>query len=160
SFALALRKAGFTGRIIGVSSPATVEAALRAGIIDDAATPEEAASQAGLCYLAQPIVGILNILPRLNDSVRAGTLVTDAGSTKAAIVERAASDLTRCQFLGGHPLAGKEVRGVGNADADLFRGRTYVLTPLQESALATPAAAEFRFWLDQIGARLFVTTPE
>src|SRR5579884_2588409 len=126
SFALALKEAGLKGRIIGVSSPATIEAARTLGAIDDALPLDDAARSADLIYLAQPIAGILETLPHLNALVRPTTLVTDAGSTKTAILSRARETLTRCQFLGGHPLAGKEVRGVEHADADLFRDKTYV----------------------------------
>lgn len=160
SFGLALKKAGYRGKIIGVSSPATLDAARAAGAIDVAYPADEAAAAADLIYLAQPIAGILNTLPRLNDWVRAETLVTDAGSTKGMIVERAGETLRNCQFLGGHPLAGKERRGVENADADLFRGRTYVLTPRDEAELNSRAATQFLKWLDGMGARPLVTTPE
>jgi prephenate dehydrogenase len=160
SFALALKKAGFSGKIIGVSSPATIGSARQAGAIDDALPAEEAARIADLCYLAQPITQIIDTLPRLNLWVRPGALVTDAGSTKGMIVDRAAEALSRCQFLGGHPLAGKERRGVENADPDLFRGRTYVLTPRTEQEFASPAAVHFVEWLRRIGAQPMITTAE
>jgi prephenate dehydrogenase len=160
SFALALKKAGFSGRIIGVSSRATIEAARRAGAIDDALPAEEAARIADLCYLAQPIAQILETLPQLNLWVRPETLVTDAGSTKGLIVARATETLSRCEFLGGHPLAGKERRGVENANPDLFRGRTYVLTPPEGREPASPRSACFVEWLDRIGAQPLFTRPE
>jgi prephenate dehydrogenase len=160
SFALALRKEGFKGRIVGVSSPATLERALAAGAIDEALSPEDAARTANLIYLAQPISAILNTIPTLNDWVRPDALVTDAGSTKGIIVARANETLTRCLFIGGHPLAGKERRGVEHAEPDLFRGRTYVLTPGDRQDLDAPAAVNFLNWLDRIGARRFVTTPQ
>ncbi len=62
SFALALRQAGFAGKIIGVSSPATVRAALARGAIDEALPLAEAAAQADVIYLAQPIARILETL--------------------------------------------------------------------------------------------------
>jgi prephenate dehydrogenase len=158
SFALALKKAGFRGKIIGVSSPATIDAACRAGAIDDALPAEEAARIADLCYLAQPIAQILETLPQLDPWVRPDALVTDAGSTKGMIVARAAKTLSRCQFLGGHPLAGKERRGVENADPDLFRGRTYVLTPRSNEEFASPVATRFVEWLRRIGAQPLLTT--
>ncbi len=74
------------------------------------------------------------------------------------IVARAAETLSRCQFLGGHPLAGKERRGVENADPDLFRGRTYVLTPRSREELASPGATGFVEWLQRIGAQPLLTT--
>lgn len=152
SFALALRKSGFTGTILGVGSEATLNRARQLHIIDSAASVREAAEQADVLYLAQPVRVILETLLDLNRWIRPGVLVTDAGSTKAAIVHSAAQSLTKAQFLGGHPLAGKETRGLDSADAELFRGRTYVLTPLASADLTTPAARDFRMWLERIGS--------
>ncbi|MCX6623196.1 MAG: prephenate dehydrogenase/arogenate dehydrogenase family protein [Acidobacteria bacterium] len=156
SFALALRKAGFTGAILGVSSPATLERALARGVISEGLPLAEAVSRAGLVYLSQPIAQILAVLPEIERYASPGTLVTDAGSTKREIVEQAARIFTNVQFLGGHPMAGKESRGVESADADLFRHRSYVLTPRSESELHTDAASEFREVIQSIGARLVV----
>lgn len=152
SFALALRSAGFGGRILGVSSPATIKRALELGAIDGGCAMEEACAAADLVFLAQPIGAILETLPRLNPHVRPSALVTDAGSTKAAIVEAAARHLTRCQFLGGHPLAGKESRGVGAAAAGLFKGRTWALTPRASEEMETPGVREFVHWTGRMGA--------
>jgi prephenate dehydrogenase len=144
SFALALRKAGFPGKIIGVSSPGTVEKALALGVIDQAMMLPEAAAAADLIYLSQPISQILATL----DVLETDALVTDAGSTKAVICERG----RRLQrFVGGHPMAGKESRGVEHADADLFRGRPYVLTAREP---------ELESWIERFGARLVVLEPE
>lgn len=150
SFALALRKAGFDGRIIGVSSPATIKAALKRGAIDEALPLAEAAGQSDLIYLAQPIEKILATLGVIDSMVRPGTLITDAGSTKLAIAERARATIHRGRFIGGHPMAGKEARGVEAADAELFRGRNYVLT-------GTDAVLEM--WLDKMGARVVRLEP-
>jgi len=149
SFGLALKRAGFAGRIVGVSSPATVEAALARGAIDEALPLAEAAGQADLIYLAQPIGRILDTLRRLDPLVRPDALVTDAGSTKREIVIAAAAHLTRCRFLGGHPMAGKEKRGVEAAEAGLFDGCTWVLTPRSPGDLDP----DFIEWVVKIGAR-------
>ena len=82
--------------------------------------------------------------------------MTDAGSTKCEIVDVARQNIRRCQFLGGHPMAGKEKRGAAVAEAGLFRDRTWVLTPDEPGELNTPAAREFRGWLERIGARVVV----
>jgi len=145
SFALAVRRAGFAGNIVGVSSPATVRAALEGGVIDAAMPLAEAAAKAELVYLAQPIEKILETIDFLDAHLRPGTLVTDAGSTKRVIVERAAEKIKRGRFIGGHPMAGKESRGVESATADLFRGRPYVITTPNE---------EIEGWIAKIGARL------
>ena len=160
SFALALRKAGFTGRVVGVSSPRTIEEALRSGVIDEALPLAEAAARSDLIYLSQPVSGILETLGKLDGALRPGALVTDAGSTKAEIVKRASENLRRAQFLGGHPMAGKETRGVAAAAPDLFQGRTYVLTPVETAELDSPPARELLEWIRKIGARPLCISPE
>jgi prephenate dehydrogenase len=151
SFALALRRAGFGGRIVGVSSAATIDEAVRLGVIERGVTLDEACATADLLYLAQPITRIIDTLAGL----KTDALVTDAGSTKRAIVD-AAKGLPR--FLGGHPMAGKESRGVSSADAGLFERRTYVLTPREAGQLEHES--EFVDWLQKIGTRVLVMTPE
>jgi prephenate dehydrogenase len=158
SFALALRQAGFSGKIIGVSSPETIRKAVELGVIDEGLSAEQAARSADLIYLAQPILGIVEILPQLDPWVRPDALVTDAGSTKGTIVERAGA-LKRCQFLGGHPMAGREKRGVEAAEAGLFQGRPYVLTPHSEAELQTPLVREFLAWIEKIGAMPVILSP-
>jgi prephenate dehydrogenase len=154
SFGLALRKAGYTGAITGVSSPRAAADAQAVGAIDRAATLAEAVPQADLVFLSQTIGRILDTIRHLDPLLSPGTLVTDAGSTKCQIVDVARQSITRGQFLGGHPMAGKETRGASAAEADLFRNRTWVLTPDAPAELATPMAREFRVWLDKIGARI------
>ena len=145
SFALALRAAGFAVRIIGVGSVETTGKALARGVIDEALPLAEAAAVSDLIYLAQPIRKILELIDQLDAWVRPGALITDAGSTKAAIVARAAEKIQRARFIGGHPMAGKESRGVEYADAGLFADCPYVLTARD---------AELESWVERMGARL------
>ena len=159
SFALALRRAGFAGGIVGVSSPRAIDAALEVGAIDRSATLAEACGAADLIYLAGPIHKILAVIPELDAVVKPGALVTDAGSTKRRICE-AGSLLKNAQFLGGHPMAGKESRGVGSAEATLFQGRPYLLTPAVLEDLETPGAREFVEWITAIGAEPRVLSPQ
>jgi prephenate dehydrogenase len=156
SFGLALRKAGFGGMILGVSSERAVAEAVAARAIDRGAPLAEAVGQADLIFLSQTIGRILDTIRHLDALVKPGALVTDAGSTKCEIVDAAMQNLTRCQFLGGHPMAGKEKRGAGAASADLFLGQTWVLTPMEAADLETLAATGFRDWLKRIGARATV----
>lgn len=148
SFGLALRKAGFKGEILGVSSERSIREAVSVKAVDRGASLEEAAGSCDLLFLSQPISGILETLRKLDPFVRPDTLVTDAGSTKQAIVDAARRSLTRCAFLGGHPMAGKEQRGASAADADLFRGRPWVFT----SDLQHP----IRDWVTTFGAKEIV----
>jgi prephenate dehydrogenase len=87
-----------------------------------------AVRDAQLIYLALPIGAAMEVLPVIAGACDAEALVTDTGSTKAAICRLAESKFrVGARFLGGHPIAGKESSGIGNADAALFRGRRYVV---------------------------------
>jgi prephenate dehydrogenase len=145
SFGLAARKAGFRGTILGVSSPRTIQKAIARGAIDRGTTLQDAAGAADLLFLAQPISVILETLRDLKTEV----IVTDAGSTKAAIC-----DAAKCLrgFVGGHPMAGKEISGVEAAEADLFRGRPWVFTSEPPAALRALVAS--------FGARILVMNAE
>lgn len=156
SFGLALRRAGFRGPILGVSSPAAIAEAVAAGGIDGGAALADAVGAADLVFLSQSIGRILDTVRHLDPLLKPGALVTDAGSTKTEIVDLARQQLRRGQFLGGHPMAGKETRGAGAAEADLFEGRTWVLTPDEPAELETAAARDLLEWLRRIGARLVV----
>ena len=162
SFALALRQHGFTGRIIGVSSARSLAAARQRGAIDEGLSLEEAIPASDLIYLAQPIGRIIDVLPRVVQLARPQALITDAGSTKAAIVARAQSLLNRTGpfFLGGHPMAGKAERGVEFAEAGLFQGATYVLTPKDGILPAVEPVRVFCNWLEKLGSRTVVMDPE
>lgn len=152
SFALAIKAAGFKGRVLGVSSPGAIRDALACGAIDAEATAEEAAGNCDLAYLAQPIGRIIATLETVGHRFRPSCIVTDAGSTKVEIDAAARRHVTNAQFVGGHPLAGKETRGAREADANLFRGRTYVLTG--------PPPAELLRCIEAIGARPVIMRPE
>ena len=159
SFALALRKAGFHGTILGVSSERSTAKALEIGAIDRPATLEEAAAGADVLFLSQPISSILSTIEQLSSLVRPGCLVTDAGSTKVRIVEQATAYLPSGMFLGGHPMAGKEARGVASADPDLFCGRPYIFTPVGFEIEDTPAASAFAEWTKVLGAQVLTLSP-
>jgi prephenate dehydrogenase len=150
SFAAALRKIGFEGEILGVGSPGTLARAVERELIHRGVTEREAAG-ADLILLAQPVKAILAVLPRLAEWVRDDALVTDAGSTKAAIAAAGEAALGP-RFLGGHPLAGKASRGLDAADPDLFRGHTWIFTPHDASRLETPAAKQLLALLREMGA--------
>src|SRR5260370_22864980 len=97
SFALAIRKAGFSGRIIGVSSLGTIRRALELHVIDEGLPGHEAAAAADLIYLSQPILQIADSLGELNGWVRPEALITYAGSTKTGIADRPAAAMSRCR---------------------------------------------------------------
>lgn len=158
SLGLALRANGFIGNIYGWdTSPAAVAAAERIGALTHAlAEPPTAASLAthpGVIVLAGPVFSILDWMDRLSTLNAFSTLITDVGSTKAVIVEHARSLFAaddRPRFLPGHPMAGKERGGADLAEADLFRGRRWLFTPLFH--LLSPIEQEWIAWVERIGA--------
>lgn len=154
SFALALRSVGFSGRILGVSSPATLARALDLGVIDRGSSLDEALPRSDLVYMAQPVTHIVDQLEQVSRLVPEHALVTDAGSTKRRIVERACEFFRRgADFVGGHPMAGKEGRGVEVAEAGLFNGALYALVPIRGALPDTPVMRTFLEWLDLMGCR-------
>jgi len=162
SLGLALKKAGFAGRIVGFGRPVTLEKAQRRGAIDSASSNlAEAVADADVVYLSTPILTLLELMGKLPPLVKPEALITDAGSTKAAICENGAKLFPGPPwFIGGHPMAGKESTGVDNADADLFQGARYALTPYSRHHLDTPIARSFVAWLDRIGARVLILDAE
>jgi prephenate dehydrogenase len=159
SFGLALRQAGFAGRLIGVSSERTIQSALERGVIDVGAPIHEALPKADLIYLAQPISKIIELLPEVHRLAPEHALVTDVGSTKVEIVSRAAELFGEGPFfVGGHPMAGKEGRGVAIADATLFRGAAYALTPLHDELPKSEVVNSFLQYLEKFGAKVHVLT--
>jgi prephenate dehydrogenase len=132
SIAMALREAGSPAHLIAwTPSGAGPAEGARRGLLDTAAgTAAEVVDGAGLVILAGPPLAILGLLGSdqgLGERVSANATVTDVGSTKARIVATAAAAGLR--FVGGHPMAGREVSGVGGATADLFIDRPWVVIP-------------------------------
>jgi prephenate dehydrogenase len=162
SWGLALKKAGFTGRIVGYARRAdTRERALQEGAVDEQfADVNEAVHEADLVILATPVAVILDHLTRLAPHLSPRALITDVGSTKRRICERAAELYTHEPlFLGGHPMAGKERSGIENADAELFVNARYVLTPTKPEDLADARVQAFRALVEAIGARPITSDP-
>jgi prephenate dehydrogenase len=132
SFALALRKYTEGIHITAWDRRDTVARAKDLGAADESFSGElkPAIESADLIYVALPISTTLDILPDIARHSPQHALVTDACSTKVRIV-RAAEELFLGSgeklFLGGHPMAGKELSGIANADANLFRDTTYAL---------------------------------
>ena len=113
--------------------------------------------------LATPVLAILDLIERLGPVLPAKALLTDVGSTKAAVVERAVKVFGKNagkRFLAGHPMAGKEMSGVDYADADLFQKAVWFLSPLPGQNLNEGLFAEFAGWIDAIGARIAMLPAE
>jgi prephenate dehydrogenase len=154
SLAAAGRRAGALGRVVGVGrTRANLEAALASGCVDAISSdPADAIAGADLVVIAAPVDTSLDLLDLVADHARPGCVVTDVGSVKAPICERAVARGLDARFVGAHPMAGGTETGAAAADADLYRGRVVVLTP----GAGTEAGAVSRIhdlWV-AVGARV------
>jgi prephenate dehydrogenase len=168
SVGLALRSHGFAGYITGWDpDPAELSAAVSSGAIQSAAQdPVRAARESQLILLSGPVFTILEWLDRLAPVLQSGQLVTDVGSVKSAICERARGSYSLVHtagFLAGHPMAGKEVSGAANAAGDLFEDAAWLFTETPESRSMHPAsralANEWRRWPEKFGCRVLDLDP-
>jgi prephenate dehydrogenase len=161
SFALALRRAGFTGRITACGGSRSPRLAVERGVVD---AVEESFDRGQVCdadliYLAAPIGGIIDFLRTNSDRIKSGAIVTDAGSTKVEICRAAERHLPAgVTFIGGHPMAGGENTGVQYARADLFEHATYALMIGQ--GIDETEFNRLRSIVESIGARILLTNPE
>jgi prephenate dehydrogenase len=161
SFALALREAGFNGRVIGCDREPVLAQARERGAVDAAFTdPSEAARGSDVVLLATPVGSIIDLIERIGPIAQPESLLTDVGSTKAEVAARARAVFGQQagqRFLPGHPMAGKEQGGIERADAALFQGAVWVTTPLGEPSAT---AAEFIELIAATGARVLSMEPE
>lgn len=162
SFALALRQAGLVKRVIGYSkSPTTTDKARQLGVIDvEAPSALQAASGSDLILLAVPVASTEATLRSIREMIDPQVLVMDAGSTKQDVVDAARRTLKTQlgSFVPAHPVAGREVSGVENADAGLFRGRQVVLTPLERTKVLHLDRAQATW--EAMGAKVVRMSPE
>lgn len=162
SFALALKRAGLVKRVVGYSkSPSTTERARQLGVIDvEAPSALLAASGADIVLLAVPVASTETTFKAIKHLVTPQMLIMDVGSTKRDVVDaarRALREQISC-FVPAHPIAGKEVSGVENADADLYHGRQVVLTPIERTnRIQVQRAVDV--WA-ALGCRVLKMTPE
>lgn len=144
--------------IIGFDNKSVLDAARRRGAIDtSAASLEEAVREADVVVLAAPLGTIVATLRDIVPFLKPGALVTDVGSVKRPVLDQAIEVLPKhAVFVGGHPMAGSERRGVEYADAFLFENATYVLCPKDDVEDLTQDQPQFVELIRATGARLLV----
>jgi len=137
SFALALKKSGAVGEVIGVGRRReTLVRAASLGIIDSHTDDiAQAVAGADLVLIAAPVAQTASLLQAMAPHLEPDTVVTDAGSTKTDVVlaARAALGSKVHQFVPGHPIAGREQNGPEAALSDLYVGKKIILTALPEN---------------------------
>jgi prephenate dehydrogenase len=159
SLAKAARARGVASEIVGVGRDlGRLDAGRRDGVLDRITTDlAEGVREADVVVLGAPVITILSLLDAVAKVVGPETVVTDVGSTKAAIVAEA-DRLARThplRFVGSHPMAGSERSGYAHARVDLFHGATVVVTPSDQ---CEPEAAKriVALW-EGVGAGRVVT---
>ena len=162
SFALALRQAGLVERVVGIGRrPEPLAAARELGIIDEAATGwADALAGAELVLLAMPVGQMDAVAAAIAPHLEAGTIVTDAGSTKRDVIDGIYRHFGPhlATVVPAHPIAGAEKSGPSAARADLYRQRKVVVTPLPENNPA--AVARVRELWEACGAVLREMSPQ
>ncbi len=137
SLALALRKNGYKGRIVGFErSRKILSRAYALGIVDDAGSPiDETFRDADLLVLSVPVAQTGNVLKTVMPYLSAEMIVTDTGSTKTDVIAVAREVLAAKidRFVPAHPIAGREMNGPDAAIDDLFAGKKTVITALSEN---------------------------
>ncbi len=161
SVAKAARAQGLASEIVAVGRErGSLEPALRDGAVDRITTDvAEGVAGSDFCVLATPVATLAALLPSVWRAAPDDVVITDVGSTKAAIVSAAAAlaQGRPLAFVGSHPMAGSEQSGYRVARVDLFRGATVVVTPTER----TPRDAAKRvseFW-EALGARVTMLDP-
>lgn len=143
SVCLASRRAGFAEHIVAIDrTPDRARSDVADEWIDivDRALVDEALARSALTVLCTPVGAIIDALPGI--LARTKGVVTDCGSTKARIAELGGALTDGARFVPGHPMAGRPEAGLQYADAELFRGRTWILCPERSSPEAVSVVRE------------------
>ena len=159
SLGLALKEKNPNFKIVGIDKQEIIQKAITRGAIDEGIVNlEEGIKEADIIIIATPVKTILNILTQINPFLKKGCLVTDTGSTKQQIVQKANKVLSKdIFFIGGHPMAGSEKYGIESADPHLFHNKTYILTPTHKNNLT--ALEKISLLIKMIGAKKLILDP-
>ncbi|MFH1759796.1 MAG: prephenate dehydrogenase/arogenate dehydrogenase family protein [bacterium] len=136
SLAAMLKRKGYSGNIVGVSRKNTIDQASAMGLISEGYEYHELSKgvhKSDLVILCTPINNIIELIKELGANpqwLKPGCLITDIGSTKADITDTVKKHInSSIYFIGGHPMAGSEKRGINNLDPFLYENSICVLTP-------------------------------
>lgn len=157
SIALDLKKLKVAREVIGVSRhKKSLSVAKRLGAIDRGSQDINVTAGADLVILATPVNTIINLALPVSRFIKGGAIVIDVGSTKREIVGR----LTRIfpRYVGTHPMAGSEKRGVKNAQSGIFKNSLCILTPVKNTDRASLGKVR-KLWRC-LGAKVILLSPD
>ncbi|MFH0887571.1 MAG: prephenate dehydrogenase/arogenate dehydrogenase family protein, partial [bacterium] len=161
SIGMCLRNKGILDRVIGIPRrEETIDQAKKKGAISEGTMDMAAGvADADIVFICTPITLIIPTLEKIKGSLKEGAIVTDVGSTKKVIVEKAEKIMgPNTHFIGGHPMAGSDRFGIGAAHTFLFDNANWILTP---SAKADPDVVEtLKTFLEKMDAKVHVIKPD
>ena len=161
SLGLGLKDNDEIDKVVGIDqNPHHLQQALDINAIDEEADLKEGVQEADLVIAAVPVGSIKGVVEEVLLHTKAGTIITDVGSTKSNLVkslekEAAAKD---CIYIGGHPMTGSEVSGPIAADKYLFENAIYVLTETEETDQAS--LDELQGLVEDLGAQSLIIDPQ
>jgi prephenate dehydrogenase len=163
SIGAGLKASGYNGKIIGISSEASIRIALSLGIIDEGKGYDDfevIATNVDCIFLCSPIMTIIEAIKKLGKMrLPDGLVITDVGSTKSEIVSCARNVLPlNVEFIGGHPMAGSEKSGAGASDPFLFQNAMYLLAPV-DNATGSRSGSFASFIEHFLGCRTVIIDP-
>lgn len=161
SIGLGVRKRNLAEEIIGIGrNESSLQKALKRGAVDEITMSISKVRDADLIIPATPVKSIPQIVKGLFPFAKKGAIINDVGSTKLEIV-REIEKITPLgvHFVGGHPLAGSEKKGVEFADSDLFEGSICFLTPLKMEREGEAVKLLEKFWR-ALGAKPAIISPQ
>ncbi|MFA5362054.1 MAG: prephenate dehydrogenase [Candidatus Omnitrophota bacterium] len=157
SLGLALKKKGLAREVVGVSRhQKNIVRAIKLGAVDKGSRSLDIIGGADLVVLAMPVGAILSLAPAIARYTGPGCVVTDVGSTKEQIVS-SLTGIFPC-FVGSHPLAGSEKRGVSYAQTGLFNNSVCIVTPVAKTR-AEAVRKVRKLWVS-VGARVVILDPK
>lgn len=136
SLAMALKRSGFQGEIVGVGrSVEKLEKAQRLSIIDSYSTePSQAVKDADLVVLAAHVGSFIGLTASFKGFLKKGSVLTDVGSVKAYLVQELEAIIPESvNYVGAHPIAGSERAGVESAHDQLYKGQICIITPTKST---------------------------
>lgn len=156
SMGLAIKKKRLADSVVGVSRhKQSIAEARKINAVCAGAQNINIIKGADLVVLATPVEIILTLAPAISKLISRDCLVTDVGSTKEAIVSRLEKIFPN--YVGSHPLAGSQKRGVGNADSRIFRDSLCILTPTKNTS--KPSLYKLKALWGELGARVVLLSP-
>ncbi|MBD3288608.1 prephenate dehydrogenase/arogenate dehydrogenase family protein [candidate division KSB1 bacterium] len=163
SIGLSIKQRKLCEHVVGVDEFSVIHNALDRGAIDegfDKSEMQKALESAEIVFICTPINQILDLIQQVSAHVSPNTIVCDVGSTKSQIVDKATKHFKNndIYFIGSHPMAGSEMKGIEAADHYLFENVVWVLTPHQK--MPDTSIRKLGTLLENIGAKVLMLSPE